>query len=95
MPTLAMQIIDNSTCLRGTIQGNYGHLVFRIILRNVKNFDRLSLFSFKSLNSGRVAQSVARLTEEPEVTGSIPAVWPHSFVEIDHEIFITVIFSLY
>ena len=34
-----------------------------------------------------------RPTEEQEVTGSIPPIWQHSFVEIDHEIFSTVILS--
>ena len=33
----------------------------------------------------------ASLTADPGVTSSIPA-WPHTFVEIDHEIISTVIF---
>ena len=45
---------------------------------------------------GRIAQSVtclatdASLTADPGVASSIPA-WSHTFVEIDHEIFSTVI----
>ena len=35
-----------------------------------------------------------RPAEEQEVAGSIPPIWQHSFAEIDHEIFSTVILSL-
>ena len=40
-----------------------------------------------------VAQLDARPTGEQEVTGSTPPGRQHSFVEIDHEIFSTVILS--
>ena len=36
-------------------------------------------------NTGPVAQSVASSTEDPGVASFISA-WPHTFVEIDHEI---------
>ena len=48
---------------------------------------------------GRIAQSVtclatdACLTADPGVASSIP-VWPHTFVEIDHEMISTVILLL-
>ena len=38
--------------------------------------------------------SIQSLIADPEVVGSIPA-QPHSFMEIDHEIFSTVIFLLW
>ena len=54
-------------------------------------------FSCSPLNTpGRVAQSVtclatdAKLTADPGVASLIQA-WPHTFVEIDHEIISTVI----
>ena len=40
--------------------------------------------------SGLVAQSVASLIADPGVMGLIPA-WPHTFMEIDREIFSMVI----
>ena len=43
------------------------------------------------LQLGHVVQSVVCLTEESEVSGSI-LVWPHTFVEIDHEIFSVIVF---
>ena len=42
--------------------------------------------------SSREAQSVARLTKETEVSGLIPGS-DHTFMETDHAIFSTVIFS--
>ena len=41
-----------------------------------------------------MAQLDARLTDDQEVAGSIPAIRQHSSVEIDHEIFSTVVLSL-
>ena len=41
-----------------------------------------------------MAQLDARLTGDQEVAGSTPLGWQHSFMEIDHEIFSTVILSL-
>ena len=41
-----------------------------------------------------VAQLVVRPTGNQEVAGSTPGGQQHSFVEIDHEIFSTVILSL-
>ena len=42
-----------------------------------------------------MAQSYLGLTADQEVAGLIPdRVWQHSFLEIDHEIFSTVILSL-
>ena len=41
---------------------------------------------------GGVAKLIERLTEESAVPGSIPS-WAHTFLEIDHGIFLTVIFT--
>ena len=56
--------------------------------RNFQNWDRIIPFIwFKSVEPGRVAQSVtclatdASLTADPGVASSIPA-WSHTFVEI-------------
>ena len=42
---------------------------------------------------GHVAQLVAHLTKEPAVPVKYP-IQPHTFAEIDHEIFLTVVFLL-
>ena len=44
--------------------------------------------------SALVAQPGAHSSRDREVAGSIPMVWQHSSMEIDHEIFSTVILSL-
>ena len=46
-----------------------------------------------SCGQGPVAQSVASLIADPEIVSSIPA-RPHTFVEVDHEIFSMVILLL-
>ena len=56
--------------------------------RNTQRF-KSALDSIRS-GPGFVAQSVASLITDSGVVGAIPA-RPHTFVEIDHEIFSTVI----
>ena len=56
----------------------------------MQNIQNLSLYSSQAL----MAQLIAHLTGNQEVAGLTPAWLQHSFVEIDHEIFSTIILFL-